>query len=93
MMKPGSMLSHPGTLKKAPLSAETLDFFFLSELHTVPSLFNSVLNAQEFFKRFIDDGFGITVDFMDLCIYQDRDFYLHGKLDKTNFSRMIMLNK
>ena len=26
-------------------------------------------------------GFGPCVDFMDLCIYQDRDFRLHRKLD------------
>jgi len=35
-------LSHPGTLKKAPLSAETLDLNILSELNTVPSSFKSV---------------------------------------------------
>ena len=44
MMKPGWMLSHPGTLKKYPFSAETLDFLFLAELnyYTVPSSFKSV---------------------------------------------------
>ena len=31
MMKPGRMLSHPGPLKKAPLSAETLDIKFFCQ--------------------------------------------------------------
>ena len=42
MMKPGWILSHPGTLKKAPLSAKMLDLNILSELNTVPSSFKSV---------------------------------------------------
>ena len=45
MMKPGWMLGHPGTLRKAPLSAKTLDMKRTADWEQ-KSHFNATINGE-----------------------------------------------
>ena len=100
----------------APILADLYIAMLEQELETICKAKN--INCPTFYKRFIDDGFGIfvgtktefitwinefnafrkeitidkwnfgnSVNFMDLYVYKDKDFFKEGKLDISTYQK------